>query len=354
VSRTAPVVSLSQENRSTLQATVRVSTAAARDVFRARIVLLAAKGMRNDAIGATLGSRQATVSQWRSRFVAQGMAGLTDRPRQGHPPVDTEETECRILVQLDARPPSGYALWNGRLLAEALGDVSDDHVWRVLRKHGISIERRRSWCESTAPEFASKAADIVRLYMNPPENALVVCVDERPWIQALERAQGYLKLPSGRALMGFSHDYIRHGTTTLCAALEVATGLLMAGQYKRWRRREFLDFMNEVVAANVGREIHVVVDNLNTHKPKNDRRLRRHKNVLFHYTPTHASWMNMVEVWFSILSRGAVRRSDFHLGRASVPCDRRLHRCNPTAPRCEWTKKEVEPKGFRNTFGNEC
>jgi len=151
----------------------------------------------------------------------------------------------------------------------------------VLREHEISLARRRSWCISTDPGFAPKAADIVGLYLQPPENALVLSVDEKPHIQALERAQGWLKLPNGKALTGFNHEYKRHGTTTLFAALDVATGLVKAGHYRRRRRVEFLHFMNRVVAEHAGREIHVILDNLNTHKPKHDRWLRGTRTSIF-------------------------------------------------------------------------
>lgn len=354
MSRLAPTIVLSEEDRKALEATVRASTSTTRDVFRARVVLLAAAGTRSDAIAKQLSTREATVSQWRSRFAAEGMTGLLDRPRKGHAPIYTEQTERRILAKLDEPPPAGYALWNGRLLAEALGDVSGDQVWRTLRKHGISLEKRRSWCVSTDPEFARKAAEVVGLYMDPPENALVICVDEKPSIQALERAQGYLRLPNGRALMGFSHDYTRHGTTTLFAALEVATGLVQTGHYSRRRRREFLHFMNDVVAAHPAREIHVVLDNLNTHKPKNDRWLARHKNVHLHYTPTHASWMNMVEVWFSIMTRGALRGASFTSPmqvREAINAFAAAY--NKTASPFEWTKREVGPKAIRNSYAKQ-
>ena len=172
---------------------------------------------------------------------------------------------------MDTPPPAGYARWNGTLLAKHLGDISKHQIWRVLREHEISLERRRSWGISTDPAFAQKAADIVALYLQPPENAVVLSVDEKPHIQALERAQGWLKLPNGKALTGFNHEYKRHGTTTLFAALEVATGLVKAGHYRRRRRVEFLHFMNRVLAEHPGREIHVILDNPNTHKPKHDR-----------------------------------------------------------------------------------
>jgi hypothetical protein len=181
---------------------------------------------------------------------------LSDAPRSGKPNKYTADTEKRVLGLLDQPVPEGYAQWNGNLLAAALKDVSADHVWRILRSHGIQLQRRRSWCITTDPEFGPKAADVVGLYLNPPENAVVLCVDEKPHIQALQRAQGYLRMPDGKAVNGFSHCYKRHGTTTLFAALDVATGQVTTAHYKRRRRREFLDFMNDVVSDNAGRQIH--------------------------------------------------------------------------------------------------
>jgi DDE superfamily endonuclease len=165
-------------------------------------------------------------------------------------------------------------------LARELGDIHEQYIWRFLRAQKIDLSGRKSWCESNDPEFVSKAADIVGLYMMPPDNAVVLSVDEKPSIQALERAQGYLKLPNGRAMAGQSHDYKRHGTTTLFAALEVATGKVVGRHYRRRRRIEFLDFMNRIVAAYPDRELHVILDNLSTHKPKRDQWLARHKRCI--------------------------------------------------------------------------
>jgi transposase len=169
---------------------------------------------------------------------------------------------------------------------------------------------RKFWCESNDPNFTAKAADLVGLYVAPPQKAIVLCVDEKPSIQALERAQGYLKLPNGRALAGQSHDYKRHGTTTLFAALEVATGKIIATHSKRWRRVEFLDFMDSVTSAFPDRQLHVILDNLNTHK-KNEHWLKANPNVKFHFTPTGASWLNQVEVWFSILQGQSLSGASF-------------------------------------------
>src|SRR5271165_1775728 len=203
-----------------------------------------------------------------STFFPSGFDRATGCPAARSCPRYDENTRRRVLDQLDQPPPAGHGSWTGALVAKALGDVSKHQVWRVLRTQGIHLQRRRSWCISTDPEFAAKAADIVALYLDPPEHAVILAVDEKPHIQALERAQGYLKLPNGQAVTGFSHEYKRHGTTTLFAALNVLTGQVKGGHAHRRRRRDFLAFMNEVVALYPGRELHVVVDNLNTHKPK--------------------------------------------------------------------------------------
>ena len=180
------------------------------------------------------------------------------------------------------------------------------------------------------------------MYLDPPDHALVLAVDEKPHIQALERAQGYLKLPNGRALTGQAHAYKRHGTSTLFAALNVATGEVTARHYRRRRRVEFLDFMNRIVAANEGREIHVILDNLNTHKPKRDRWLARHPSVRFHFTPTHTSWLNQIECWFSILAGQALKGASF-TGVAELRrhIDAFVASHNEAARPFAWSKSEV-------------
>ena len=234
--------------------------------------------------------------------------------------------------------------WTCELIAEALGDVDVNYVRRFLRKQKIDLAGRKSWCESNDPEFAAKAADVVGLYMAPPRNAIVICVDEKPSIQALERAQGYLKLPNGRALTGHSHDYKRHGTSTLFAAFEVATGKVKAAHKKRRRRKEFLDFMNEVVAAHPKRRLEVILDNLNTHK-KNDEWLARHPKVKFHYTPTRASWLNQVEGWFSILQGQSLTGASFtSVEQLRQHIDAFIDTYNQGAEPFAWTKSEVHQR----------
>ena len=177
---------------------------------RAQIVLHAADGMSTGAIGRAVGCTTGTASKWRVRYAEKRLAGLDETGNRGAVAKYTEATDRRILGQLDESPPAGHARWTAPLIAKALGDVDVQYVWRFLRAHKIDLAARKSWCESNDPEFAAKAADIVGLYLAPPENAIVLCVDEKPSIQALERKQGYLKLPNGRALTGQSHDYKRH------------------------------------------------------------------------------------------------------------------------------------------------
>jgi transposase len=353
--RKAAVIRLTGEETSKLQEWTRRGKTEQRLVERARIILLANEGRTNEQIATALKTRTARVSKWRQRFGSNGLEGLGDGARSGKPAKYDATTEKRVLGLLDQSPPKGYSQWNGARMAEALPGISKDQIWRILRRHNICLQRRRSWCISTDPEFGPKAADVVGLYLNPPENALVLAVDEKPSIQALERAQGYLRLPDGKAVNGFSHCYTRHGTTTLFAALEVSTGLVRTAHYQRRRRREFLDFMNEIVAANPGREIHVVLDNLNTHKPKEDRWLKRHTNVHFHFIPTYSSWLNQVECWFSILSRQALRGASFTSPRQlRQAIDDFVTVYNQKAAPFEWKKAVVFPSRPVRKYSDLC
>jgi transposase len=354
MSRPALKIELSAQEKETLLLWMRSTKTERRLVERARVILLACNGLSGKEIATRMETRTARVSKWLGRFVRERIAGLVDAPRSGEKRRKyNEATEEEILKALDEPAPAGYSRWNGRLLAEHLGHVSKDQVWRVMRKHRLSLARRQSWCVSTDPEFSRKAADVVGLYLNPPQAALVLCIDEKPCIQALERAQGWIRLPNGRALTGFAHEYKRHGTTTLFAALEVATGLVHAGHYRRRRRREFLDFMNELVAKNPDKEIHVVLDNLNTHKPKQDRWLKAHPRVHFHFTPTHSSWLNQIECWFSILSRSALQGASFNSVKMLIDAiETFIARWNEHATPFEWTKEEVHPQQLKYSYSN--
>lgn len=349
----ATPIELSVSERAELEGLVRSTKTEHRLRRKARIVLLAADGLSTRAIGRKVGCTTGTSSKWRVRFAKGRMAGLSETGRRGAASKYGPETDRRILAQLDQPVPEGHARWSGPLLAAALGDVGVQYVWRFLRAQKIDLAARKSWCESRDPDFAAKAAEIVGLYMAPPENALVLAIDEKPSIQALERAQGYLKFPDGRALTGQSHTYTRHGTTTLFAALDVASGTVTGKQYQRRRRTEFLDFMNAIVTAHPGREIHVVLDNLNTHKPKNDQWLARHPNVHFHFTPTSASWLNQIEIWFSILARKALKGASFSsLDKLKAHIDAFISTYNKTARPFVWTKSEVHQKRMKPCFAD--
>ena len=349
-------ITVSEEQKAVLESWVRKGTTEKRYAERAKIILLSSTGEGRDAIAQRLAVAPGIVSKWRRRFLEQGIAGLFDLSRSGKPPRYNEATGQRILNVLDTDPPKGFARWNGPLVAKELGDVNVHQVWRVLRKKGVSLERRHSWCISTDPAFAAKAADIVGLYLSPPDGALVISVDEKPCIQVLERAQGYLRLPNGRALTGFSHEYKRHGTTTLFAALDVMRGEVKIKHTKRRRRRQFLDFMNDVLRdTDPDQEIHVILDNLSTHKPKDDRWLARHKNVIFHYTPKHASWLNQIEIWFSILQTKSLRGSTFTSAQQlRRHIDAFTEAYNADAQPFEWHKVKVTNKKLESKFSNLC
>jgi transposase len=348
-----PII-LTTEERAELDALARSTKSEYRLRQRARIVLLAAEGMASRAIGRAVGCTTGTASKWRVRYARRRLAGLDEAGNRGAEPKYTAVTKQRILALLDRPVPEGFARWTGPLLAAELGDVDVQYVWRFLRAQNIDLAGRKSWCESNDPEFAAKAADVVGLYMAPPDNAIVICVDEKPSIQALERAQGYLKLPNGRALTGHSHDYKRNGTSTLFAAFEVATGKVTVAHKNRRRRTEFLDFMNEIVAAYPGTAIHVVLDNLNTHKPKNDRWLKRHLNVHFHFTPTRASWLNQVEIWFSILEGQSLHGASFtSVRQLREHIDAFIGAYNENARPFVWTKSKVHQKRLKARFADQ-
>ena len=324
----------------------------ARLVERSRIVLGCLAGKRNDIVAAELGVRSGTVGTWRKRFAEAGLAGLSDRPRPGKPPTYPADLKQRILQQLEKPAPPGLASWDGGTLAQALG-VSDDAVWRVLRKEGIQLRRHRSWCVSTDPQFAAKAADIIGLYLSPPQNALVICVDEKPSIQALERKTGYVQTSSGKIVRGLKSTYKRHGTINLFAALNVASGVVQSKTTPTKKRPDFQAFMAEVVAEiPAGKAIHVILDNYSTHK-KNHDWLAAHPNVHFHYTPTSASWLNQVEIWFGILTRKTLSGASFEsTAQLTQAIEAFIATHNKNATPFVWRKRDVKGAHLRNTIVN--
>ena len=354
MARIAIALSCSEEVMAELERLSRSRSGEVRLAERARIVIACLQGRRNDEVAREIGVRPNTVGQWRRRFAAHGIAGLRDEPRSGKPAKYGVALRDRILTQLELPPPAGMASWDGGSLALALG-VSDHAVWRVLRKQGIQLQRHRSWCVSTDPEFAAKAADVIGLYLNPPQNALVLSVDEKPAIQALERTRGYVQTSSGKIVQGMKSTYKRHGTVNLFAALEVATGAIRGKTTQTKKRADFQAFMDEVIEDQpAGRQIHVILDNLSTHK-KNDDWLAAHPNVTFHFTPTSASWLNQVEIWFGIFQRKTLNNaSSGSIEQLTTAIHDFTAAYNLNAAPFVWRKREVRGAQLRNTIVNLC
>ena len=345
-------IQCNESERQTVYNLANSRSAKARLVERAKMIVGLIEGKKIKDIAEKLGVRQNTVIDWRKRFEKEGVKGLEDKPRPGKPRQYKDDFRNQVLKTLEGHPPNGLSCWDGPTVAQHL-KTSVHAVWRVLRKEGICLQRQRSWCVSTDPEFASKAADIIGLYLNPPVNALILSIDEKPSMQALERAKGYVLTNSGKVANGFKSTYKRHGTLNLFAALDVAKGVITAKITEYKKRIDFLAFMDDIVSEHTqDKEIHVILDNYCIHK-KCDEWLRKHQNVTFHFTPTSASWLNQIEIWFGILSRkvlkGANHKSKEEL-RLSVESFIKAY--NTTAQPFKWRKREVKGTQLKNTIAN--
>jgi transposase len=306
--RAAPL-GLRDGDRERLEGWVRSSTIQAGLSRRARIVLLAADGLSNVEIAERVGVSLPTVTSWRTRYREGGISGLEDEARPGRP----RTVDHRRIVAATLKPPPnklGVTHWSSRLLARHL-KIGDATVARAWREYGVAPWRSETFKFSTDPELVAKVTDVVGLYLAPPENAVVLCVDEKSQIQALDRTAPMLPMQPGLPERR-THDYRRHGTTTLFAALNIATGKVTARCQPRHRHQEFLRFLKQVARAYPGRELHLVMDNYAAHKRIEVRDwLAANPRVQVHFTPTSASWMNLVEVWFGIIERQAIHRGSF-------------------------------------------
>lgn len=303
---------ISDAVRQQLEAFERSRSLPAGLVRRADIVLLCAEGLDNGTVAEMVGTSRQTVGKWRERFRLQSLLGLYDEPRPGRPRSLEEEQIMELLqMTLHTAPPDEATHWTVRAAAQE-AELSKSTVQRVWAAFGVQPHRQKHFKLSTDPFFVEKVVDITGLYLHPPEHALVLCVDEKSQTQALERTQPLLPLGLGY-VEGVTHDYIRHGTTTLFAALDVASGQVMTQCKPRHRHQEFLQFLKHVDAnAPPQLDIHLVLDNYGTHKHATVRRwLAARPRYHVHFTPTYASWLNQVEIWFGIVTRKAIRRGSF-------------------------------------------
>ena len=277
---------------------------------RARIVLRSAEGVPIGRGADERGVAIMTVKLWRRRYGQAGLAGLADAPRPGHPPTYTREDRDRLVALTMGPPPDGTSHWSVRMMAARTG-MSPSTVHRIWRELGYKPHRTETFKFSTDPALEAKVRDVVGLYLDPPAGAIVLSVDEKTQIQALDRTQPMLPMRPGQ-VERHTHDYARHGTTCLFAALEVGTGKVTTDTRDRHTGDDFLAFMRRVAREYPTGELHVVLDNVSTHSTPEVRAwLARHPRITFHFTPTSASWMNQIETWFGILTRGAIRRGSF-------------------------------------------
>ena len=314
--RVAQKITLTTKERSTLERWVTGRTIAMRQVERARIVLLAADGRSNQEIAAEMAMKPHTVGRWRSRFAELRLAGIEkDLPRGGRPRSEREAVESQIISKTTQRTPTNATHWSTRSLAAELG-VTQSCVHRVWKANGLKPHLIRTFKLSRDPRFEEKLIDVVGLYLNPPERALVLSADEKSQIQALDRTQPGLPMVPGRCGT-MTHDYKRNGTTTLFAAIEMTRGKVIASCMPRHRHQEWIKFLKQIDAETPSHlDLHLIVDNYATHKhPKVLAWLKRHKRFHLHFIPTSSSWLNVIERFFRDLDDKRVRRGAF----ASVP-----------------------------------
>jgi len=309
--RPAPEVVLTPEEETFLRNTVKAPTSSQRDVLRARIVLLAAERLSTSEIQARVGVSKPVVVKWRRRFATDRLAGLKDQPGRGRKRAYDADIRHRIAATACSDPPPSVGThWSVRTLAKHLA-VSPSLVHDVLSAESIKPHRFRYWKTSEDPDFQPKMLDIVGLYLNPPENAVVLSVDEKTSIQALDRTQPLLPLKPHQ-IERRSHDYKRHGTVSLLAALQVHSGEVQGQCIENNNSPTFIRFLRALLRRYPGQELHIILDNGSSHRSRETHAwVSRHKRLHLHYTPTHASWLNQIEIWFGILTRKIVRRGIF-------------------------------------------
>jgi len=352
MSRKSSAFTLPEKDLQELEKRLTSRNAARKDYERAYIVIESSKGRQPSEIAKELRTYSNKVIEWRKAYQQDGLPGLEDKLKSGRKISYDQTFKDSVLKKISELPPKGYGRWDVPLLAKELNS-SEDAIWRFLKKEGIHLNRQRSWCISTDKNFTAKAADIVGLYLNPPVNAIVICVDEKPSIQALERKTGYVETNNGKVMRGIQSTYKRNGTVNLFAALEVATGTVTAKTTQTKTREDFLLYMDELVKEyGSERELHVILDNYCTHK-KNDTWLTANKNVRFHFTPTSASWLNLVEVWFGIFTRKSLSGASFEsTEKLEEHIKAYVEAANQQRAPFIWKKREVKGSQLKNNIVN--
>jgi transposase len=345
-------INCTSAQRTELEKLASRRTSESRLVDKAKIILLSLDGVQNKDIARRFGIRPNTVTDIRKRFNEKGIPSLHDKPRSGKPKTYDENFRNKVLKLLESKPPDGHASWDGPLIAERI-NASTHAVWRLLRKEGIQLSRKRSWCISTDPQFVAKSADVIGLYLNPPLHAIVISVDENPSIQALERQTGYVRVNNGKIVQAYKRIYKRHSTLNLFAALEIATGRVFGTVTKENKRPDFITFMDDIISdLPSNREVHAILDNYCTHK-KNEEWLHNHPNVYFHCTPTSASWLNQIAIWFGIFTRKVLRGAGFeNTTKLKDAIESYIKYYNKSPKPFVWIKREVKGSQLRDTIDN--
>ena len=319
MSRKAVPVTVTPEEREVLETLATSRTAPYRQVQRARTVLAAVAGKTNQAISRETGLGWQSVSVWRRRFIRERLAGLEDRPRPGKPRQYSDADRLRVIETACTKKPEAESHWSVRTLAQATG-VGRDTVHHILRQAGLKPHQTGTFSRSPDPDFAAKVVDVVGLYLHPPEHAVVVCVDEKTQVQALDSTQPLLPMRPGQ-IERRTHDYKRNGTVQLYAALEVHAGRVIPSIEERHRSKEFITFMNHLLRAYPSGELHVILDNVKSHDSKEVKEWHRqppNRRLVFHFIPTYSSWLNLAEVLFNLLQAKVLRRGVFPSKRALI------------------------------------
>lgn len=350
--RTKAALVLSEGERAELERLVRRPKTAQRLAFRAKIVLLAAEGKQNIDVAKELDTRATTVGKWRQRFVEKRLDGLSDEPRPGTPRKIVDEKVEQVIVATLESKPDNATHWSTRSMAEESG-LSRSSISRIWRTFGLQPHRQETFKLSTDPYFIEKVRDVAGLYLNPPDNALVLCVDEKSQTQALDRTQPLLPMMPGQAERG-THDYVRHGVTSLFAALNVETGEVIGQCHRQHRAKEFLKFLQHIdrtIPQEPGMEIHLVMDNYGTHKTAAVQRwLKRRPRYVVHFTPTSASWMNLIERFFAEITTKRIRRGAFRSVQAlEEAIEEYMAKHNKNPKPFKWT---ANPEDILRRVGN--